>query len=171
MWHTALSTEIWCLDDSDVSISAVTNSLFFMHSINVWKRWMASLWLKLKVFLIVAIMSASTPSGSPLKTNYQYILRTVHTHIVNVHRNLLQNTCCTMILLKLKIWLILYYDTSHYTKMHRPPSLTPPLQSVCARRPGYQRPGQCPHTPPQAQGDSPAGTPAQLGSHWGPPQK
>lgn len=57
------------LNTDSIDQCYVTNSLFFMHSINVWKRWMASLWLKLKVFLIVAMMSASTPSGSPLKGN------------------------------------------------------------------------------------------------------
>lgn len=40
-----------------------------MHSIRVWKRWMASLWLKLNVFLMVAMMSVSTPSGRPLYNN------------------------------------------------------------------------------------------------------
>ena len=58
--------------EDEVHQCFVTNSLFFMHSISVWNRWMASLWLKLKVFLIVAMMSASTPSGSPLKGNHQY---------------------------------------------------------------------------------------------------
>lgn len=47
-----------------------TSFLLFMHSISVWNRWLASLWLKLKVFLMVAMMSASTPSGSRLWENY-----------------------------------------------------------------------------------------------------